>query len=476
MEVFMQEFWQELYPEEDELYSEEERDILFSLDLSEFQNILSGETWFKLQQEFEAQQNSLSQSYLIWTKPSAKQWMLSDFGNKKTYYINSLSNSETGTAITNEEGHSLANVSELPDLNEKLKDAQTICKLLRDDPQARQAPKGTPQGFIDLIMKLDLDKVDLEGLKRSDLSGSRLDFGSVHQDLVAVHGIFREILTSIDISLATLSSDAVQTVRSYLPQFYEIEGEIKDFEVSGENPTERHTELLQKISIFYSNVRSSLDPIVTYVRSTQIGKYQTEFNDFFDDAVSKWKELDGESEAKLQKLDELRIARENQIATTSIADHVKFFENQAKEHRASARRWLKSTIGMAIGFIIIVVGVLSFIKPTGDEWTAILPNFFTKGFVISVFYMLLNRSIKNYTAEKHLEVVNLHRKNALATFDAFAEASGNNPHTRDQVLLASTNAIFDANQSGYLSTKTSRSDTPSPIQHIIREIIPGKNQ
>ena len=468
----MQELWQELYPEDDE-YSEEEREILFSLDMNKFQNILSGETWFELQQEFETQQNSLSQSYLIWTDGSGQQWMLSDFGNKKTYYINSLS--EAGTAIKNEEGHPRADVSELPDLNEKLKDAQTICKLLRDDPQTGQVPKGTPQGFIDLIMKLDLDKVDLEGLKRSDLSGSRLDFGSVHQNLVVVHGIFREILTSIDISHATLSSDAVQTVRSYLPQFYEIEGEIKDFEVSGENPKERHTELLQKISIFYSNVRSSLDPIVTYVRSTQIGKYQTEFNDFFDDAVSKWKEFDAETGARLQKLDELRIARENQIAATSIADHAKFFENQAKEHGKSAQQWLKRTIWMAIGFIIIVIGLWFLIKPTGDGWTAILPNFFTKGFVISVFYMLLNRSIKNYAAEKHLEVVNLHRKNALATFEAFAEASGNNPYTRDQVLLASTNAIFDANQSGYLSAKTSGSDGTSPVQQIIKEVIPTKS-
>ena len=49
--------------------------------------------------------------------------------------------------------------------------------------------------------------------------------------------------------------------------------------------------------------------------------------------------------------------------------------------------------------------------------------------------MLLNRSIKNYTAEKHLEVVNLHRKNALATFEAFAEASGSNPHTRESGII-----------------------------------------
>lgn len=469
----MQEFWQELYPEEDE-YLDEESDILFSLDMSKFQNILGEEAWFKLQQEFETQHNSLSQSYLIWTEPSAQQWMLSDFGNKKTYYINSPS--ETGTATTNEEGRTLANVSELPDLNEKLKDAQTICKLLTDDSQTGHGPKGTPPGFIDLIMKLDLGEVDLEGLKRSDLSGSRLDFGSVHQDLVVVHGIFREILTSSGTSRTTLSDTAVQIVRSYLPQFYEIEGEIKDFDVRVENPTERHADLLQKISNFYREARSGLDPIITYVRSTQMGKSQTEFNDFFDTAVKKWKEFDAESEAKLQKLDDLRIARENQIATTSIADHVKFFDNQAEEHRASAQRWLTSTICMTIVFVSIVIWVLSFIKPTGDDWTPILQNLFTKGFVLSVFYMLLNRSIKNYAAEKHLEVVNLHRKNALATFDAFAKASENNPHTRDQVLLAATNAIFDANQSGYLSAKTSRSDTASPIRLISRELIPGKNE
>ena len=101
MEAFMQEFLQELYPEEDELYSREEREILFSLDLSEFQNILTGGNWFKLQQEFEAQHNLLSQSYLIWTDSSGQQWILADFGNRRTYYIDSLS--ETGTVITNEE-------------------------------------------------------------------------------------------------------------------------------------------------------------------------------------------------------------------------------------------------------------------------------------------------------------------------------------------------------------------------------------
>ena len=457
----MQELLQELYSEEEQ----EESTFLFELDLSNFQNILGQENWLKLQQEFEMQQNPLSQSYLIWTERSGKQWLLADFGKEKIYYIDL----PTGTRE-----QPIVYVSELPDFDDKLKDDQTIRKLL-GDPQTGTEPQGTLSGFIALMMKLDLDEVDLEGLKRSDLSGSRLDFGSVHQGLVVIHGFFREILTSISTDPTFLSDTTVQTVRSNLLRFYEIEAEIKGFNVSGENPTERHADSLRNISTFCRDARSGLEPIIAYARSTQIGKYQTEFNNFFSDAMKKWEKFDNESEAKLQKLDELRIARENQIATTSISDHVIFFAKQAKEHQESAHRWLKATVWMAVGFIITVIALWLSMKPVGDGWTeALLQNVFTKGFVVSVFYMLLNRSIKNYTAEKHLAVVNLHRKNALATFEAFAAASGNNPHTRDQVLLASTNAIFDANQSGYLSTKTSPPDRSNLIQQIFRSVMPER--
>ena len=457
----MQELLQELYSEEEQ----EESIFLFDLDLSNFQNILGQENWLKLQQEFEMQQNPLSQSLLIWADISGKQWLLADFGKEKIYYIDS----PTGTRE-----QSIVDVSELPDFDDKLKDAQTIPKLLRE-PQTKIEPKGTLSGFIALMMKLDFDEVHLEGLKRSDLSGSGLDFEDIHQDLVVVHGFFREILTSSSTDRTFLSDATVETVKNDLLRFYEIEAEIKGFDVSGENPTGKHADSLRKISTFCREARSVLDPIIAYVRSAQIGKYQTEFKDFFDNAASKWKEFDNESEAKLQKLDDLRIARENQIATTSISDHVIFFDNQAKKHQDSAQRWLKATVCMALVFTGTVIGLWFSMKPVGDGWTgALLQNVFTKGFVVSVFYMLLNRSIKNYTAEKHLEVVNLHRKNALATFEAFAEASGNNPHTRDQVLLASTNAIFDANQSGYLSTKTSPPDRSNLIQQIFRSVMPER--
>ena len=110
-----------------------------------------------------------------------------------------------------------------------------------------------------------------------------------------------------------------------------------------------------------------------------------------------------------------------------------------------------------------------------NQLSMILSNLFAKGFYLSLIFLFLNRTIKNFAAEKHLEVINTHRQNALETFDAFVATAEGNRETRDAVLLAATKAIFEANQSGYLATKTSGSDSASPVQQIIKEVIPTKS-
>lgn len=466
----MQELLQELYSEE---LLEEERRTLFYLDIIKFHNIWGHASWQKLRQDFEKQQHSLSQSFLIWNDTSEQMWLLVDFGNKNAYYIDSLS--EESIKKSHEVGHKVAEVLKVPHLNQQLKDTQTVCQLLKN-PESKRVPKGTLAGFISLIMKVDLGEVDLNRLKRSDLSGSELDFESVHQELVGIHGFFYEILTSSGVSDIPLSEATVQALREYLPDFFEIKERIEKFNVTGENPKEKHTDLLQEITELYHDVRAALDPIIAYLRSTQMGKYQAEFSNFLQEATNKWKDFDEESEAKLQELERLKIARENQLATTSIADHVIFFDEQAEKHQYAANMWLLGSFVFAVGSIFTVWQLWDtiFLNEATTGTAVLLQSLFPKGFLVSVFYIFLNRSIKNYTAEKHLEVINFHRKNALATFEAFAEAAGSNPHIRDQVLLAATNAIFDANQSGYISGKASRPDSSNLIQQIFRSVMPDK--
>ena len=285
--------------------------------------------------------------------------------------------------------------------------------------------------------------------------------------------MFREILTSAYEDLINLSDVGIETVRTYLPQFYEIAQKIENFDISGDNPKDRHADLLKEISDFCSTAKSVLTPTITYLRSKQIDTSKAKFDAFFEDTENKWKEIDDKSGAKLQTLDDLILKQENQLAEISISEYEKVFANQAEKHQTGAKRWFYGTVCLVIVSIAIFVWA---IKDLGSatQLSIIVQNIFAKGFLVSVFYLLLNRSIKNYTAEKHLEVVNRHRQNALATFEAFADAAGKNRDTRDHVLMAATDSIFDANQSGYLSVKTPRSDSASPIQQMVRAVVPDK--
>ncbi|MDE0014703.1 MAG: hypothetical protein OXU51_00845 [Candidatus Poribacteria bacterium] len=470
----------------------QERHTLFTLDQQRFHNILSEENWFKLQHEFKTKKNPLSQSLLIWDEEPGKTWLLADFGNQKTYHIQN-GQAEEENLITDAESNPVTHVSELSDLDNQpvtLKDTETILSRLQQDPQTGQEPKGTHRGFIDLLKKLDLDEIDLEELKRSNLSGSGLSFESVHPDLLVVYEMFREILTFPREDLVNSAHAEVQNVRHYLPQFYEIAQKIRDFDINVEKPSETHANLLQEISDFCGSVKGPLSQTISYLKSKQVEQLESQINATVADAeknfgaeVNRAKEINNTAEAKeadrQKEFNRLKLELENQLAKKSISSYEKIFADQGDEHQKGARLWLITTGALTLVFglifwLLIKDLVPADLVPKESQVPMILQNLFTKGFFLSLIYLLLHRSIKNYTAEKHLETVNRHRQNALATFEAFTEAAGENRETRDAVLLAATDAIFDANQSGYLSVKTSRSDSAGPIQQVVRAVTPGK--
>ena len=458
---------------------EEEYKVLFTLDRDRFHNSLSANNFFELQHHFRSR---LSQSLLVWQeRQSDPVWGLIDFGNQKAYSLyeqDKLSEQMTGT-----EGQPVMQVSEVPYPEEKLKDPQVIHNLLQVSTGNIGGLQGTDIGFIDLLMKVDLAQVDLEKLKRANLSGSGFDFESVHPNLLEVHEMFREILSLEREHIIKLLGNAWQTVWGILPQFYEIAKKIRDFTVSDENPIKTHSDLLKEISDYCRGAKASLSPTITYLRSEEIRQYETQLKSILDTTVEKFeneidrgKKINNDNEEKQQTLNELILKQENQLLETSMKPYAKMFAKQASAHQKSARFWFKIAIGLNIVFALLFGWLISALAPAGSGLPLVLQNLLTKGFFLSLVYLLLNRVIKNYTAEKHLEVINLHRKNALDTFQEFADAAGENRETRDQVLLAATHAIFDTNQSGYLSVKTSRSESASPIQNMFRAVIPGKNE
>ena len=333
---------------------------------------------------------------------------------------------------------------------------------------------------------MNLGKLDLERLKRADLSGAGYSFELVHQDLLIVHSMLLEILSAPREQLLTFSNVVAEDLKNHLPRFYKNIQEIEYFDVRGENPQEAHADLLRSISNFCGSVKEPLGRIIAYLSSRRVGQLAAEIHDTVTAAANRLEtetnraeEINNEAEKQReeiqQELSQLRRERETQQAKESVADYKEIFEKQAKEYRKGAWIWLGAAGAATAVFFAAFAGLTIWLSSEGSGLTGTLQNLFTKGFVLSPIYVWLNRSIKNHAAQKHLEVINTHRQKALETFNRFFDAAGQNQETRDAVLRSATDAIFDANQTGYLSTKGSSADSKSPVQQIIREFIPDKS-
>ena len=211
--------------------------MLFSMDYERFNEILSRKSWFNLREEFHMRTIPFSESFLIWVEESRKEWFLVDFEVNKTYSVKQKTGAEESSIV---EIWELSNQEEqLTDLNVP----ETILSRLQQDPL------GTNKGFIDFLTKIDLDKINLEGLKRSDLFGARLSFESAYQDLLNIHKMFEEILISSRESPIDLSRGDLQQFVDPLNQFFEYVEQVENFDVKDENPAQRHINLLRSVYI-----------------------------------------------------------------------------------------------------------------------------------------------------------------------------------------------------------------------------------
>lgn len=453
-----------------------ERKKLFRLELERFReasNPLSAQhpNCFRLQHEFKSKKVSLSPSLLIWREQSGDSWLLADFEYQKTYEIDRVEGTD---------GNYNVDVLELPNQPDNpvnLTDTKAI--LLR-----LQSAQGTDQGFIDFLKRLNLDELDLKSVKRSDLAGAGFSFELAHQELLIVYNMLREILVVPREWLLNFPKWMVRdVVRQHLQQFYEKVKKIAEFEIVGENPKQTHDNLIEEVSQFCDEGKDALRPIITFLSSRKVTELAAEVNNTVTAAVNR---LDVETnranennsavDKKRAEWEEdvtaLKAKMQDQLAKESVSQYKALFENQAEHYRIGAKNWLIMAGAATAVFFFAFACLAIWLKPQDSGLAAALQNLFAKGFLLSPIYVWLNRSIKNYTAQKHLEVINTHRQKALDTFDAFVAAAEGNKETRDAVLLAATDAIFDANQTGYLSTKSTGSDSRSPIQQIIREIIP----
>ena len=455
-----------------------ERNMLFTLQQELFNEIWrQSDDLLGIRYEFAMRNVSLSRSLLAWDIDG--HWRLVDFGNENVYHI----------GINNDE----VEVSEEIGFWGSEEEDWGAIKSLLIDSLSLHTVYGSDEGFIDWLLTLvkfeivSFHQYSLDDLKRTDLSGRKLSFEIVHPDLLAAYRILQEILIAPRESLIGLSRDNIHQIRDYFRRLLDRFQEIYNFNLQNSSSREEHKGLLQEIVSFCNEVKGQLGPIVAYLKSKEAEQLETQVKATIADTVTDAEgKLSAETE-RLQKqvgqseqnevkrqedFNQLRDQMQDLLARESVSEYGTIFKEQANEHKGAARGWLISTVVLSIGFGGVFVWLFNVLRLGGTEWVGVLQNMFTKGFLLSLIYLLLNRSIKNYTAQKHLEVINRHRQNALDTFERFVSSAARQ-ETKEEVLLAATNAIFDANQSGYLSAKMRGNENVSPILQVIKAFTPS---
>jgi hypothetical protein len=160
-----------------------------------------------------------------------------------------------------------------------------------------------------------------------------------------------------------------------------------------------------------------------------------------------------------------RIAEE-----AGVSQHAAYFKTEADKNEREARPWLNWTIGLASATAALAVGLTIrcwFVLPTLTSSQSIqlaIPKIF-------LFSVLLSATIwtgRTYRAYRHNAVVNRHRQNALASFEAFAQAASGDQETKSAVLLQATQCVFSPQATGYIQPEA---ETAMPhVLEVVRSL------
>jgi hypothetical protein len=161
----------------------------------------------------------------------------------------------------------------------------------------------------------------------------------------------------------------------------------------------------------------------------------------------------------LEDLNEKRLEGERALesirkaATTSgIVGEAKHFSDQADEHKRASRIWavatvllLMATAGLALYSVrLILDGSVAKLDTTYGVQLAI-----GKLLLFSVLFTAIVGNTRSYRSNRHNYVVNKHRANALATFQAFVQGASHDPAVKSAFLLQATTCVFSPQPTAY---------------------------
>lgn len=179
-----------------------------------------------------------------------------------------------------------------------------------------------------------------------------------------------------------------------------------------------------------------------------------------------------QGEQKLIEVDKALESVRKLAAEAGVSQHAKYFDEEANYYKAQTQRWLSALVvsgvlllgyALAGNYLIeqLIPSVAVSSSPFGE--VRILTQ---RALLASVFLFAVYWSARNFSAARHNEVLNRHRRNSLGSFETFVK-SASDEATKNAVLVQAAQSIFSPQQTGYVKSDGDHS-APTQILEFVR--------
>ena len=197
----------------------------------------------------------------------------------------------------------------------------------------------------------------------------------------------------------------------------------------------------------------------------ELEKKRSELNSQISRGLPKRiRNLETKVDETVDSLEEKKREMDMAIASVGIEKYKSEFGQLAKKHRKVGYGWLIAIIAILLvtaAAPIFIYNYFPLIPDSKGEWLTLdnINRSFLKIVIIFTLLYFVSQCIKNYKANRHLQVVNEHRSLALLTFTTFVDHAGDDKDVKHAVLLEVTKTIFSSNSSGYVPSENDGPDS-----------------
>lgn len=332
----------------------------------------------------------------------------------------------------------------------------------------------TPEQRIEKIdeakkLLVELAEIKVTSLARTEELSRDINFSEAVPSFEEMLDIIKQLHQR---SIERLALTQITQIINACTNLKNLIAKVRDFTLNQNTPADVCKAIVQEVKNAYDAIMEPLTiPLAfTATLATDYAKIEREAKGYHatmkEEAATFKKLLDAQ---KIEAENALQAVKD-QAAEAGVATNAQIFLTDSASHGETAKKWLTATICSSIVTLIVaIIFVFISFKYKPENTAATIQYVVSKLILLSTLSFGIFWCARNYKSNKHNETLNKHRANALMTFRAFVEGSGEQ-QIKEAILLQAAQAAFVNRPTGY-EGQEKESQTINPVVEILGKSV-----